>query len=49
MVTMFPSALQLPPECFGAPVNKPHTLTDEDKGFYANWLPKPATIWMPED
>jgi len=34
MVTMFPSALQLLPECFRAPIHKPHTLTD---GKRAGW------------
>jgi len=36
MMTLFPSALQLLPECFGAPINKPHTLTDQetDEFFY---------------
>ena len=28
MMTHFPSALQLLPECSGAPINKPHTLTE---------------------
>jgi hypothetical protein len=32
MMTLFPSALQWLPECFGTPINKPHTLTDEEGG-----------------
>jgi hypothetical protein len=28
MITIFPPALQWPPECSGPPINKPHTLTN---------------------